>query len=241
MPSFATIEATRAWDIAARIVGASCLAFLDAAAFSAILATARRLGAVGIDVATVAALAAHVCLFLLLLIETTLIVCRPRAVARATGIQPRVSALMGTWLMLLVVLFPLRTNLPAPMYMAAAGLGTLGDILAIYVVLHLGGSFSFMAEARGLVERGPYALSRHPLYVASEVGLSSAVITHLSWWVVVLFVVHASFQYRRARNEEKVLGRTFAGYAAYMKRTPMLLPGFGFPGKTRAQASMTGD
>jgi protein-S-isoprenylcysteine O-methyltransferase Ste14 len=222
--TLAAIFRSRAWDIAARVIGASCLTFLDAAAYSAILATLRRLHAFGIDTATVFALMAHVCLFLLLLVETTLIVCRPRAIAKAIGIQPRVSALLGTWLMLLVVLFPIRTDLPAPLYVAAAGLGTLGDILAIYVVLHLGGSFSFMAEARRLVDRGPYAIVRHPLYVASEVGLTSAAITHLSWGVMVLFVTHAAFQFLRARNEERVLARSFAGYEAYLRRTPMLLP-----------------
>jgi len=220
---------SRAWDIAARATGASCLAFLDAAAYSAILATIGRLHAPGVDTATIFALVAHVCLFLLLLIETTLIVCRPRAVAKAIGIQPRVSALLGTWLMLLVVLFPIRTDLPASLYVAAAGLGTLGDILAIYVVLHLGGSFSFMAEARRMVDRGPYAIVRHPLYVASEVGLTSAAITHLSWGVGALFAAHAAFQILRARNEERVLVRTFAGYEAYMRRTPMLLPRLRLP------------
>ena len=219
------ISRSTTWDILTRVVGASCLAFLGAAAFWAILGTLRQLAAAGVDARLAATLVVNVSVFVLLLIESTLIVCRPKAVAKATGFKARVSALIGTWLIFVVVLLPIRADLPAPMYVLAASLSAFGDLMAIYVVLHLGGSFSLMAEARQLVERGPYAVIRHPLYLAEQVGLLGALITYLSWRALALFVVQSFFQYVRARNEERVLARCFPAYAAYIRRTPMLLPG----------------
>lgn len=222
------ITETRAWDIACRAIGAICLAIFDAAAFSAILTGFHRLHATEVDAGAIAALVAHMCLFGLLLIETTLILARPRPVAKAAGMQARVSALLGTWLMLAVVVLPVRNDFLPFAYIFSASLGGLGDLLAIYVVVHLGGSFSFMAEARRPVMHGPYAIVRHPLYLAEEVGLASAIITHLSPWAIALFVTQVLFQYVRMRNEERVLAQTFPDYAAYMKHTPMLMPHLGF-------------
>jgi protein-S-isoprenylcysteine O-methyltransferase Ste14 len=126
--------------------------------------------------------------------------------------------------MALVVLLPLRTDLRPSSYAVAAGLGACGDLLAVWVVLHLRGSFSVMAEARRLVVQGPYALVRHPLYLAEEVGLASAVITHLSPAAVTVLAAQAFFQLVRCRNEERVLAHAFPEYADYRRRTPMLLP-----------------
>jgi protein-S-isoprenylcysteine O-methyltransferase Ste14 len=134
------------------------------------------------------------------------------------------TALIGTWLIFLVVFLPIRVDLPISIYLLAALLCTAGDTLAIYVVLHLGRSYSIMAEARGPVSSGPYALVRHPLYLAEQIALLGALITYLSWPAVALFALQACFQFMRARNEECVLARTFPAYANYLQRTPMLLP-----------------
>jgi len=224
MNVLAGISRSKVWDVMTRTVGAGCLAFLGAAALSAVLATARRLAGTGIDLRLLSTLVVNACIFVLLLLETTLIICRPRALAKAAGWKARICALAGTWLIFLVVLLPVREDLPTPLYVMAALLSTAGDLSAIYIVLHLGGSFSIMAEARALVERGPYAMVRHPLYVAEQMALLGALITYFSWRALALFAAQSLLQYWRARNEERVLGRTFPGYAAYMRRTPMLLP-----------------
>jgi len=222
--AFASISRSRAWDLATRMVGVSVLMFLGAASFAAVLATLRQLEAGGTAARFVPTLVVNGCVFLLLLIESTLIVRRSRAVAKAPGVGARVCALMGTWLIFLVVFLPLRTDLPAFMSILAAALSIAGDALAIYVVLHLGGSYSIMAEARKTVKDGPYARVRHPLYAAEQLALLGALITYLSWRAVVLFAVQSLLQYLRARNEEKVLAGTFPDYMNYLRRTPMFLP-----------------
>jgi hypothetical protein len=82
-----------------------------------------------------------------------------------------------------------------------------GDMLAIYVVLHLGGSYSIMAEARKPVSRGRYALVRHPLYLTEQFAHLGALITYLSWPAVALFALQSFFQFMRARNEEQERAR----------------------------------
>lgn len=227
--AYAAISDSRAWDLATRLAAAGAFAFFGAAALSAALTNALHIRAAGIHTSVAAEVVAHGAVFVLLLIEATLVVARPRAIAKATGLQPRVSALLGTWLIALVLLLPVRNDLPSPLYITAAGLGALGDLLAIYVVLHLGSSFSIMAEARRVIAHGPYAIVRHPLYLAEEIGIASAIITHFSRWAIALLAVQAFFQFTRARNEERVLLLAFPGYADYIRRTPMLLPGLHKP------------
>jgi protein-S-isoprenylcysteine O-methyltransferase Ste14 len=229
--SFAAISRSRTWDFLTRAVGVSFLAMLGTAALSAILATWRQLSLAGPNTSLIATLVVNVCIFVLMLIECTLIVGRPRAIAKAAGIGTRLTALAGSWIIFLVVLIPVRTDMPAPWYVVAATLSTVGDLFAMVIVLHLGGSYSVMAEARRLVERGPYSVVRHPLYLAEQVALMGALMTYLSWRAVALFALQSFFQYLRARNEERILTLTFPAYAAYAQRTPMLVPGWPHGGR----------
>jgi protein-S-isoprenylcysteine O-methyltransferase Ste14 len=219
------ITKTRAWDVAVRALGTSCFGFLAALVLASIITASRGHGASVSALGATAALVAQACLFVLLLVEASLILLRPPAVAKSVGIQPRVSAFLGTWLMGLIVLFPVRSNLP-PIWLAAAGvLGILSNLLVFLALRHLGRSFSVMAEARGLVVSGPYRVVRHPIYLAEELGLVSAVITHFSPEALVLLAVQFGFQIVRAGNEERVLTRAFPAYAAYRERVPRLVPG----------------
>ncbi len=227
-PAPGALVDTKAWDIVVRVVSAGCLAYLDSQALAAVVTTISLLGPGDFDPIKAAALLSHVCVFVFLLIQSALILLRPRPLAKAAGLQPRISALLGTWLMMGVVLLPVRYNLSSGLYLLSAALGILGDLLAIYVVLHLGRSFSFMAEARRVVAHGPYAIVRHPLYLAEETALASAVITHLSLAAAALFLTQICFQVQRARNEERVLAEAFPDYAAYRERTPGLVPGLGW-------------
>ena len=86
----------------------------------------RQIEAGGSAARLVPTLVVNVCIFTLLLIEVTLIVSRSRPVAKAPGVKPRLSALVGTWLIYLVVLLPVRVDLPAPMYYVSAVLADAG-------------------------------------------------------------------------------------------------------------------
>jgi protein-S-isoprenylcysteine O-methyltransferase Ste14 len=162
-------------------------------------------------------------LFLALVAATVLTRLRP--VAKAQGVQPRVSALLGTFLCTTLAFLS-----PADLHWfwttLSAALIIAGASLAFVVLRWLGRSFSIMAEARSLVTSGPYALVRHPLYVAEELAAIGILIQVFSPIAIAIFAAHLLLQLQRTRNEETVLRATFPEYAEYAARTPWLIPGW---------------
>ena len=214
----------RLWDAVTRFGAGGAMALLAAGAYSVFYGILVRGGGAMPAPLTAARLVASACLFVLLVIQATLIFSRPMPRAKAKGVQPRLMALLGTWLIALVLAIPApEAPLPA-LDFAAAVLAALSDAVAIVVMFNLGRSFSVMAEARDLVTTGAYALVRHPLYLAEELGLLSAVLTRWSALALAILAVQLFCQWQRARNEERVLGRVFPDYAAYRARVPMLIP-----------------
>jgi protein-S-isoprenylcysteine O-methyltransferase Ste14 len=151
-------------------------------------------------------------------------VMRGRARGKARGVEPRISALVGTFLVYAVIFFP-RRELSVGGEMAATTLILLGTALAVYALTQLGRSFSVMAEARQLVTSGVYGIVRHPLYVAEEIAVIGLVIQFLSYQTLLLVAVHAGFQLRRMRNEEAILISIFPEYGAYKEKIARLIPG----------------
>jgi protein-S-isoprenylcysteine O-methyltransferase Ste14 len=156
-------------------------------------------------------------------------VVRGRARERARGIEPRISALTGTFLVYAVALFS-RRELSAGSEIAATTLMLLGTALAAYVLAQLGRSFSVMAETRGLVTSGVYRILRHPLYLAEEIAVLGFVIQFLSHRTLLLLALQAGFQLRRIQNEEATLIKAFPEYGAYeygayKEKTARLIPG----------------
>jgi protein-S-isoprenylcysteine O-methyltransferase Ste14 len=172
-----------------------------------------------------ARLASKVCLLSFLAMMGYLTLVRDTPVAQAAGWQPRVSALVGTNLVFIGLFFlSPRTDLGIFYHLLSAGLVLTGNLLAIYVLSHLGRSFSIMAEARKLVSDGPYGVIRHPLYLAEQIAVLGIFIQYASLATALLITVHFTFQIRRMLNEERILGATFPEYAAYMTRTARLVP-----------------
>lgn len=160
--------------------------------------------------------------FLVLLAAS--VVLRARPVGKARGIEPRISALGGTFIVYAFSLFP-RRELPLSAELAATSLTLIGSAAAVVVLTQLGHSFSIMAEARRLVTSGVYGLVRHPLYLAEELAVIGIFMQFCSFWTALLLVVQIVFQLRRMHNEEAVLAETFPEYAAYKAKTARLIPG----------------
>ena len=153
-----------------------------------------------------------------------MVVVRARPTGKARGFEPRVSALFGTFLIPVVALFP-RCELRLAAGLVSTLLLLAGSSLAVYVLTHLGRSFSVMPEARGLVTSGLYRHVRHPLYLAEMIASTGTVLQFLSVWTGLIMAVQVAFQLRRMRNEEVVLASIFPDYAAYQKRTARIIPG----------------
>ncbi len=149
---------------------------------------------------------------------------RSRPIAKAPGLMPRITALTGTFLLMVLPLFPHR-ELSAEMNMVSSAIILAGNCIAAYVICRLGRSISIMAEARKVVTHGPYNVIRHPLYLAEEVAVIGSFLQYASPWTALLVAAHWLLQMARMRNEERVLCATFPDYRGYMERTARLIPG----------------
>jgi len=153
-----------------------------------------------------------------------LMIIRRPAKARAQGFAPRLCAFMGTYLSLAVIWLPPQpTGLALSVLSVLLMVGGLG--FSVYAVIHLGRSFSIMAEARGLVVDGPYARIRHPLYLGEAVATLGLTLQFLSAFALLILSLQLAFQIIRMRNEEGVLGEMFPEYGDYKMRTARLVPG----------------
>ena len=160
-------------------------------------------------------------LFLALVVATT--VTRLRPLRKAAGVEPRVSALLGAFLLTSLAVLP-RAELPPIAVAISSALVIIGMSASFVVLRWLGKSFSIMAEARGLVTHGPYAIVRHPLYICEEIAIIGMFIQVVSPVALLIVIVQGLFQFRRMLNEEKILKATFAEYESYAARTPRLIP-----------------
>jgi protein-S-isoprenylcysteine O-methyltransferase Ste14 len=144
---------------------------------------------------------------------------------RATpGFYPRFAAVAGTFLSVGFLLLPLQ-ELSYPLYLTSLLLVTAGTVFAICALLALGRSISILPEARRLVNRGPYALIRHPLYLGEIVAVAGVALQYLSAWALLLLGLVWVFQLQRMKYEELVLLQSFPEYGEYMARTARLVPG----------------
>jgi protein-S-isoprenylcysteine O-methyltransferase Ste14 len=142
-------------------------------------------------------------LFVFCLTVSWLMWVRPSPRAHAYGILPGAIAFSATYLPWLLLLFPLRRMTPA-LAGASALVALLAGATLVVSLLYLGRSFSIVPQARKLVTSGPYAIVRHPLYLAEEMA------------VLGVFLQYAS---------PLLLERVFPEYDSYAKRTARLLPG----------------
>lgn len=77
-----------------------------------------------------------------------------------------------------------------------------------------------------LVQAGPYAHVRHPMYSGWWVCMLGLVLLYPFWAVFLLFIFSLISFFNRARREEAVLAARFGqAWTAYAQRTKRLIPG----------------
>jgi protein-S-isoprenylcysteine O-methyltransferase Ste14 len=89
----------------------------------------------------------------------------------------------------------------------------------------LGRSFGIVAASRGLKDRGPYGVVRHPIYLAHTLTLTGFTLANPTWINLAILVVGTIAQLLRIRAEERVL-MSVTDYTSYRQRVRWrLVPG----------------
>jgi protein-S-isoprenylcysteine O-methyltransferase Ste14 len=166
--------------------------------------------------------AAAVCAFYALVIWCYLR--RGPAVATSGSLTAHAAAVTA---MLAPFVFPLLPAAPPEVgrQFAADLLIVAGTAWSVWSLRFLGRSLSVLAQARDVVDRGPYRWVRHPLYtgeIVSSLGLVLVVGTAAAGAALLAL---CALQVYRALREEQLLRHALPGYRGYQRRTAALLPG----------------
>lgn len=118
-----------------------------------------------------------------------------------------------------------------PQTMTTDILADLATVLGLVLVIQsrraLGQSWSsevVIQEKHELIERGPYAYIRHPLYSGLLLMLMGVALYYgrTSW--IIVFVGCFFGLYFKSQMEERLLAKTFPAYSEYKQRTKALIP-----------------
>lgn len=113
-------------------------------------------------------------------------------------------------------------------FFGGAAVLAVGLLFAVWARVHLGRNWSrsvTIKEGHELVQTGPYALVRHPIYTGILVGFvgTALAVGQVRGWVSVLFVL-ASF-WMKLTLEEQWMREVFgAQYEEYARRVKALVP-----------------
>jgi len=221
---FATLRQSRAYDVVMRLPMLIWSIFLGLVTVVGLQQFIRQADPTLPGTVYILNVAMRASVIAYLVVIAATVVVRMRPARKARGIEPRISALIGTFLLTVVVLFPRRELSPIAGIVSTL-LTLAGNAFAVVVLAQLRESFSIMAEARQLVTAGAYRLVRHPLYLAEEIAAIGVVMQFFSPWTALILAVQIGFQLRRMRNEEVILAAIFPEYRTYRERTARILPG----------------
>lgn len=120
------------------------------------------------------------------------------------------------------------SNVPAWLCLAADGV-VLASYLLYLLVLKINTFASRIVEVeegQQVITSGPYALVRHPMYLAMILMMTASPLALGSYWAMIPSILFILLLAARAKNEEELLQKELKGYNEYMQKTRYRL----FPG-----------
>ena len=110
-----------------------------------------------------------------------------------------------------------------------AEIGVLAGYALFFFVMRENTYLSRIVEVESeqkVISTGPYAVVRHPMYVAVILMFLATPVALGSFWMLIPAVLTIPIMAARALNEEELLKRDLAGYPEYMQKTKFrLIPG----------------
>jgi protein-S-isoprenylcysteine O-methyltransferase Ste14 len=105
----------------------------------------------------------------------------------------------------------------------------LGIAFAWWARIHLGRLWSNAIthkEDHRIVDTGPYAVVRHPIYTGQIIGLLASGIAIATWTAMVGVLLISFGEWQKARMEERFLTAELGAdaYGPYCRRVPMIVP-----------------
>lgn len=93
----------------------------------------------------------------------------------------------------------------------------LSIVLQVYAKYTLGRSFGLLPANRGVVQKGPYRVVRHPIYLSYFIGHIGFLLGFFSWYNLLVIALLYVCQAARMLMEEKVLSTDIA-YINYVEK-----------------------
>jgi protein-S-isoprenylcysteine O-methyltransferase Ste14 len=121
------------------------------------------------------------------------------------------------------------SHLPGIVVVAGNDLVALGFLIVFYVFKENTFSSAVVEVAAGqrVIDTGPYAIVRHPMYAGALVLIAGIPLALGSLVGLVTFVPFVAILVARLLDEERFLSRQLKGYVAYCERTRYrLMPRF---------------
>jgi protein-S-isoprenylcysteine O-methyltransferase Ste14 len=151
---------------------------------------------------------------------------RQRIAGAHATLVPGLVALLGTFLLNVVAYLPVEDTTSTEALLAASAIIIVGTLWTIWSLATLGRCFGLFPEVRGLVQRGPYRVVRHPVYLGEMISAVGMVVARPHPLIVFIFGVFMGLQYARTVYEERALTSAFPDvYPAYARRVARLIPG----------------
>jgi protein-S-isoprenylcysteine O-methyltransferase Ste14 len=145
-----------------------------------------------------------------------------------------------TWLplplALALLLIPSTAQPTLLLELAGAGLVAAGELLRLWGVRYIGTISRTRSDRLGpLVDRGPFAYVRNPLYLGNIALWVGFAVSAGLLWVAPLLALLLAFEYHAiVRWEEGLLeSRIGAAYREYTARVPRWVPSFGSSPRAR--------
>jgi protein-S-isoprenylcysteine O-methyltransferase Ste14 len=113
-------------------------------------------------------------------------------------------------------------------FWAAAFVTASGLLFTVWARAHLGRNWSGVVtikEGHELIDTGPYALVRHPIYTGLLVAIVGTALARGEWRGVLAVLISCAALWRKLGLEERWMIERFGEqYAAYRGRVPALVP-----------------
>jgi len=113
-------------------------------------------------------------------------------------------------------------------FWVAALVTAAGLLFTVWARVHLGRNWSGVVtikEGHELIEIGPYALVRHPIYTGLLVAIFGSALAQGEWRGMLAVLISFAALWRKLHTEERWMTERFGDeYVAYRQRVPALIP-----------------